>query len=154
MIKRIFTSILVVFFCAGLAIADGQDRINSKDQDKQQQKAKSCQTVKADSMSYQILAEQSRQMKGNQNGEPKTLRDGSCQTVKADSMSYQILAKQSRNMKGNQKGNPKTLRDGSCQTSQADSMSYQILAKQSRNMKSNQKGNPQPTRSRDGSCQV
>jgi len=115
MIKRIFTSILVVFFCAGLAIAADQERSKSQDPIKQQKKDQSCQTVKADSMSHQILVKQSRQMKGNQNGDLQRDRDGSCQTVKADSMSYQILAKQNRYMKGNQNGDLQRKRDGSCQ---------------------------------------
>ena len=78
MIKKVFTSILIVFFCASIALAAEQKQTRKKNQVGEQKRVRSCDVIHSDLTEHQMIVKQNRHMKRTPNGDQDRLRDGSC----------------------------------------------------------------------------
>lgn len=108
--KRIFASIVIMFFCTSLAIAAESNRTRTKDQKKDQE----CKIIRLDTMQNQIIAKDQIR-KRDRMKDPDRNRDGSCGIIGADSAPYQMTAKQNMHRKGNQKGDRQRTQSKTCQ---------------------------------------
>ena len=110
--KRIFASIIIMFFCASLAIAAGPNRNGTRDQKKAQDQ--DCKIIQLDKMQNQITA---KVHKREQTKDPDRIRDCTVEIIGAGSASYPMTAKQNmhRNGNQNQKGDTNRTQNRSCQ---------------------------------------
>lgn len=81
MFKKIFTTIMVCFFCASMATA--ADQIRQKDQKQDQKKDGSCKMIQMDDSQNQNMAALKQRIRK---------RDGSCQTGLTENVSDKLMA--------------------------------------------------------------
>ena len=98
MAKKIFISIIIMFFCTSFAIAG--DQTKRKDQKKDQKKDGSCETIQMDSMQKQIMAKDQIQ-KRHRIKITDRKRYGSNEAIGLHSSQYRMNVKQNMNRKGN-----------------------------------------------------